>query len=84
MICLSPSAQVLPTWDPYVSGEIVEFFSNTVRIPASPVKDSIKSYLGMRLKGGSTPKTIDDELIVDRYSGMDISYGIVIAARGKI
>jgi len=30
----------------------------------------------MKLKGDSTSKTIDDELTVDTYSGMDVSYGI--------
>ena len=59
---VSPSVRIFLTGRPHIDNEIVEFFSKAVWIPISPTQDDVKSYLGMRLKGDTAPKAMDDEL----------------------
>ena len=62
---VSRNMRVLITGRPHIDDEIREFFGGAVRIPVTPSKGDIKSYLDMRLDGDTTPKAMDAELRAD-------------------
>ena len=61
----SSNTRVFLTGRPYINDEIVRRFGEAVRIPLSPPKGDIKSYLEMRLDGDPDPNAMDDELRAD-------------------
>ena len=65
IIRVSPNMRVFLTGRPHIDDEVVERFSKAVRIPVSPTRGDIRSYLKMRLDGDTTPKAMDDELQAD-------------------
>ena len=65
IVWVSPNIRIFLAGRPYIDDEIVEFFSNAIRIPISPTQGDIKSYLKMRLKGDTTPEAMDAELRAD-------------------
>jgi len=65
IIRVSPNTRVLLTGRPHIDDEIVKFFSEALRIPLSPTRADIKSYLEMRLHGDTDPNAMDDELRAD-------------------
>ena len=65
IVQVSPNIRILLTGRPHIDNEITKFLSKAVRIPISPTKDNIKSYLEMRLDGDTTPKAMDHELRAD-------------------
>ena len=61
----SSNTRVFLTGRPYINDEIVRRFGEAVRIPLSPPKGDIESYLEMRLDGDPDPNAMDDELRAD-------------------
>jgi len=62
---VSSNTRVFLTGRPHIDGEIVKRFGEAVRIPLSPPKRDIESYLEMRLDGDPDPNAMDDELQAD-------------------
>ena len=65
MVRMSPNIRVFLTGRPHTDDEIIELFSGALRIPLSPARADIKSYLEMRLDGDTDPKAMDGELRAD-------------------
>ena len=65
IVRVSPNTRVFLTGRPHINDEIVKHFAQAVRIPLSPRKGDIESYLEMRLDGDPDPNTMDDELRTD-------------------
>ena len=65
IVRVSSNTRVLLTGRPHIDDEIVKYFSEALRIPLSPIRADIKSYLEMRLNGDSTPNAMDDGLRAD-------------------
>jgi len=59
---VSANARLFLTGRPHVGDEIRKCFCNVVRIPVSPTRDDIKSYLEMRLDNDTDLDVMDDEL----------------------
>ena len=57
-----PGTRVFLTGRPHIDDEIGTCFSKTIRIPLSPTRGDIMSYLEMRLDNDTDPKAMDDEL----------------------
>ena len=62
---VSPNARVFLTGRPHIDHEIAKCFIKAIRIPISPTDADIKSYLEMRLDGGTDPDVMDDKLRAD-------------------
>jgi len=60
-----PNTRVFLTGRPHINDEMVKCFEKAVRIPLSPPKGDIESYLEMRLDGDPDPNAMDDELRAD-------------------
>ena len=65
IIRVSPNTRLFLTGRPHVRDEITKCFGQVVRIPVSPTRDDIRSYLEMRLDGDTDPDVMDDELRED-------------------
>ena len=65
LVAVSPNIRVFLTGRPHIEGEIMERFSQAVRIPLSPAHNDIKSYLEMRLDNDDGPDAMDEELRAD-------------------
>ena len=65
IVRMSPNIRVFLTGRPHIDDEIVEIFSDALRIPLSPTHADIKSYLEMRLDGDTHPRAMDNELRAD-------------------
>ena len=61
----SPNTRMFLTGRSHVDDEIMERFSEAVRIPISPAQEDIKSYLEMRLDSDTDPRAMNDELRAD-------------------
>ena len=61
----SPSTRLFLTGRPHVEDEIMKRFDKVARIPISPSRDDIRSYLEMRLGSDTDPGVMDDELRAD-------------------
>ena len=62
IVRVSSNTRVFLTGRPHINDEIVKRFGKAVRIPLSPPKGDIESYLEMRLDGDPDPNAMDDEL----------------------
>jgi len=62
IVRVSPNTRVFLTGRPHIDHEIVKCFIRAVRIPISPIRADIKSYLEMRLGGDTDPNAMDGEL----------------------
>jgi len=65
IVRMSPNTRVFLTGRPHINDEIVKRFGEAIRIPLSPPKGDIESYLEMRLDGDPDPNVMDDELRAD-------------------
>jgi len=65
IVRVSPNTRVFLTGRPHINDEIVKRFGEAIRIPLSPPKGDIESYLEMRLDGDPDPNVMDDELRAD-------------------
>jgi len=65
IIRVSANTRLFLTGRPHVEDEIMKCFGNLVRIPISPTRDDIRSYLEMRLGSDTDPDVMDDELRAD-------------------
>ena len=65
IVRVCPGARIFLTGRPHIDDEIVRYFSEALRIPLSPTRGDVKSYLEMRLNGDSTPNAMDDGLRAD-------------------
>ena len=65
IIRVSAKMRLFLTGRPHVGDEIRKCFGKVVRIPASPTRDDIRSYLEMRLDSDTDPDVMDDELRAD-------------------
>ena len=61
----SENTRVFLTGRPYIDDEITKCFSKLVRIPVSPTRDDITSYVKMRLDCDTDPYAMDDNLRAD-------------------
>ena len=57
-----PGTRVFLTGRPHIDDEIGTCFSKTIRIPLSPTRGDIMSYLEMRLDNDTDPKAMNDQL----------------------
>ena len=64
-VAVSPNTRVFLTGRPHIEKEIVECFSQVVRIPLSPTHGDIENYLEMRLGRDPEPDAMDDKLRAD-------------------
>ena len=65
IVRVSPNTRLFLTGRPHVGEEIMKCFCKVVRIPVSPTRDDIRSYLEMRLDSDTDPDVMDDELRAD-------------------
>ena len=65
IIRVSASTRLFLTGRPHVRDEVTKCFGTVVRIPVSPTRDDIRSYLEMRLDSDTDPDVMDDELRED-------------------
>jgi len=65
IVRVSPGTRVFLTGRPHIDNEIVNFFSEALRIPLSPTYGDIMSYLEMRLKVDNNSHAMDDKLWAD-------------------
>ena len=65
IVRVSANTRLFLTGRPHVGNEIRRCFCKVVRIPVSPRRDDIKSYLEMRLDSDTDPDVMDDELRAD-------------------
>ena len=65
IIRVSANTRLFLTGRPHVRDEITKCFGKVVRIPISPTRDDIRSYLEMRLDSDTDPDVMDDELRED-------------------
>ena len=61
----SANTRIFLTGRPHIGDEIMKCFGKVVRIPISPTRDDIRSYLEMRLESDTDPDVMDDELRAD-------------------
>ena len=61
----SPNIRMFLTGRSHVDDEIMQLFSEAVRIPISPTQEDIRSYLEMRLDSDTGPRAMNDELRAD-------------------
>ena len=61
----SPNIRIFLTGRSHVDDEIMQLFSEAVRIPISPTQEDIESYLEMRLDSDTDPRAMNDELRAD-------------------
>ena len=65
IVQVSPNTRLFLTGRPHVGDEIMKCFGKVVRIPISPSRGDIRSYLEMRLDSDTDPDVMDDELRAD-------------------
>jgi len=65
IVRVSTNTRLFLTGRPHVGDEIRKCFCKVVRIPVSPTRDDIRSYLEMRLDSDTDPDVMDDELRAD-------------------
>ena len=65
IVRVSPNTRVFLTGRPHINDEIVKHFGEAARMPLSPRKGDIESYLRMRLDSDPDPNAMDDELRAD-------------------
>ena len=65
IIRVSTNTRLFLTGRPHVRDEITKCFGKVVRIPISPTRDDIRSYIEMRLDSDTDPDVMDDELRED-------------------
>ena len=65
IVRVSANARLFLTARPHIGDEVMKCFGKVVRIPVSPTRDDIKSYLEMRLDSDTDPDVMDDELRED-------------------
>jgi len=61
----SVNTRIFFTGRPHVGDEIMKCFGRVIRIPVSPTRGDIRSYLEMRLGSDTDPDVMDDELRAD-------------------
>ena len=61
----SVNTRIFFTGRPHVGDEIKKCFGKVIKIPVSPTRDDIRSYLEMRLEIDTDPDVMDDELRAD-------------------
>jgi len=61
----SRNTRIFLTGRPHIEDEIMGSFGKVVRIPLSPTRDDIESYLEMKLSRDTDPYAMDDELRAD-------------------
>ena len=65
IVRVSPGARIFLTGRPHISDEVMGCFNEALRIPLSPTRGDVNSYLDMRLDGDPIPNAMDDELRAD-------------------
>ena len=65
IVRVSANMRLFLTGRPHVGDEMMKYFCKVVRIPVSPRRDDIRSYLEMRLDSDTDPDVMDDELRAD-------------------
>ena len=65
IVRVSESTRLFLTGRPHVGDEIMKYFGKVMRIPVSPTRDDVRSYLEMRLNSDTDPDVMDDELRAD-------------------
>ena len=65
IVRVSGNTRIFLTGRPHVGDEIKKCFGEVVRIPISPTRNDIRSYLEMRLRSDTDPDVMDDELRAD-------------------
>ena len=65
IIRVSANTRLFLTGRPHVGDEIMKCFGKAARIPISPSRNDIRSYLEMRLGSDTDPDVMDDELRAD-------------------
>jgi len=65
IVQVSANTRLFLTGRPHVGDEIMRCFGKVARIPISPSRDDIRSYLEMRLGNDTDPEVMDVELRVD-------------------
>ena len=65
IVRVSRNIRIFLTGRPHIENEIMKSFGKVVRIPLSPARGDIESYLKMRLSRDTDPYAMDDELRAD-------------------